>query len=202
MRREHIVDGWWEMPGEPVPALGWPGTKNGESHRVWLPKAAQAVIAELTDDGVTSGFVFAGPRGGPIHGLDGAMRGDLRQARRRACDAARFAAHPRQHHHGAGLRPRRDEPDPEPQGGRHRQRLRPARLRRGDEARNGGGGSQDHGAGGGPVRLAARWCHSVELVRRRFKFYNSQDLTRSPTLAGAFRARPAGQTFYALGHSN
>ena len=47
MRREHIVDGWWEMPGEPVPALGWPGTKNGESHRVWLPKAAQALLAEL-----------------------------------------------------------------------------------------------------------------------------------------------------------
>ena len=74
MRREHIVDGWWEMPGEPAPALGWPGTKNGESNRVWLPKAAQAVIADLTDDGVTSGFVFAGPRGGPVHGLDGAMR--------------------------------------------------------------------------------------------------------------------------------
>ena len=75
MRREHIIDsGWWEMPGEPVPALGWPGTKNGESHRVWLPKAARAIIADLTDDGVTSGFVFARPRGGPIHGLDGAMR--------------------------------------------------------------------------------------------------------------------------------
>ena len=73
MRREHIIDGWWEMPGEPLPALGWPGTKNGESNRVWLPKAAQAVIADLTDDGVTSGFVFAGPRGG-IHGLDAAMR--------------------------------------------------------------------------------------------------------------------------------
>ena len=27
MRREHIRDGWWEMPGEPVEALGWPGTK-------------------------------------------------------------------------------------------------------------------------------------------------------------------------------
>ena len=31
MRREHIEDGWWTMPGEPVPALGWPGTKNGET---------------------------------------------------------------------------------------------------------------------------------------------------------------------------
>jgi integrase len=50
MRREHIVDGWWEMPGEPVPTLGWPGTKNGESHRVWLPKALQAAIVDLTDD--------------------------------------------------------------------------------------------------------------------------------------------------------
>ena len=29
MRREHIVDGWWQMPGEPVPAMHWPGTKNG-----------------------------------------------------------------------------------------------------------------------------------------------------------------------------
>jgi integrase len=74
MRREHIVDGWWEMPGEPVPTLGWPGTKNGESHRVWLPKALQAAIVDLTDDGVTSGFVFAGPRGRAVDGLDAAMR--------------------------------------------------------------------------------------------------------------------------------
>jgi integrase len=72
MRREHIKDGWWEMPGEPVAKLGWPGTKNGESHRVWLPKPVQAIIAEL-DDGPT-GFVFAGPRGRPVHGLDGATR--------------------------------------------------------------------------------------------------------------------------------
>ena len=49
MRREHIVDGWWQMPGDPDPKLGWPGTKNGESHRVWLPKAAQALIEELGD---------------------------------------------------------------------------------------------------------------------------------------------------------
>jgi integrase len=72
MRREHIVDNWWTMPGAPVPELGWPGTKNGESHRVWLPAPAQALIAEL-GDGV-AGFVFAAPRGGPVHGLDAAMR--------------------------------------------------------------------------------------------------------------------------------
>ena len=34
MRREYIEDGWWTLPGAPVPALRWPGTKNGETHRV------------------------------------------------------------------------------------------------------------------------------------------------------------------------
>lgn len=73
MRREHIKDGWWEMPGEPVPALSWPGTKNGQPHRIWLPEPASAMLAELTDD-ATTGFVFTGPRGRPVRGLDAAMR--------------------------------------------------------------------------------------------------------------------------------
>jgi integrase len=73
MRREHVVDGWWTMPGEPVPANGWPGTKNGASHRVWLPAPAQAIIGELSDDDESAGFVFAGPRGGPVR-LDRPMR--------------------------------------------------------------------------------------------------------------------------------
>jgi integrase len=69
MRREHIKDGWWEMPGLPDDKLGWPGTKNDQNHRVWLPEAARAVIAEV-DDG--TGFVFGGRRA--VAGLDGAMR--------------------------------------------------------------------------------------------------------------------------------
>jgi integrase len=69
MRREHIVDGWWQMPGEPITGI-WPGTKNAQSHRVWLPAPARALIAG--DD--APGFVFAGPRGGPIFRLDDAMR--------------------------------------------------------------------------------------------------------------------------------
>ena len=70
MRREHIKDGgWWELPGEEVPELKWPGTKNGRTHRVWLPK----VVQDLIGDGST-GFVFAGPRGGPVNNLDKAMR--------------------------------------------------------------------------------------------------------------------------------
>jgi integrase len=74
MRREHIRDGWWQLPGEPTPV--WPGTKNGQTHRVWLPKAAQELIAEpdVGESALASGFVFAGPRGRAVHGLDGAMR--------------------------------------------------------------------------------------------------------------------------------
>ena len=72
MRREHIVDGWWQMPGDPVPAIGWPGTKNGATHRVWLPTQVQALLAEMNE----TGFVFGGPRGGPVgkHRLGVAMR--------------------------------------------------------------------------------------------------------------------------------
>jgi integrase len=68
MRREHIVDGWWELPGDPVPELGWPGTKNAGSHRVWLSKPVRSLI----DSDETRGFVF-GPRR-PVQGLDAVMR--------------------------------------------------------------------------------------------------------------------------------
>jgi integrase len=72
MRREHIKDGWWELPGAPVPSLGWPGTKNAQGHRVLLSAPVQALIAQFAGD--DAGVVFAGPRGGPVTGLDGAMR--------------------------------------------------------------------------------------------------------------------------------
>jgi integrase len=68
LRREHIRDGWWEMPGEPI--AGWPGTKNGASHRVWISKPAKALIAELVGD---SGYVLTSTRG-YVRDLDGAMR--------------------------------------------------------------------------------------------------------------------------------
>jgi integrase len=72
MRMEHIRDGWWEMPGEPVPALGWPGTKNGKTHNVWLTEPVREIIAELSD-GSDSGYVFS-ENGRPVDGLDEAMR--------------------------------------------------------------------------------------------------------------------------------
>ena len=68
MRREHIIDGWWELPGAPVPALGWPGTKNGASHRVWLPEPVRGLIA--SDE--RRGFVFGRRRA--VAKLDSVMR--------------------------------------------------------------------------------------------------------------------------------
>ena len=73
MRREHIRDGWWEMPGKPVPELGWPGTKNGSSHRVWLSAKVRELI-NPTVTNVTVGFVFASERGNAVGELGLAMR--------------------------------------------------------------------------------------------------------------------------------
>jgi integrase len=53
MRHEHIVDGWWAQPGKPD-GNGWPGTKNGMSHRVWLVPA----VREIVRRGTISGPVF------------------------------------------------------------------------------------------------------------------------------------------------
>jgi integrase len=51
MRSDHIVDGWWSLPGEVVSSLGWPGTKNKMSHRVWLPAPVQQIIASMGNTG-------------------------------------------------------------------------------------------------------------------------------------------------------
>jgi integrase len=37
MQREHIRNGWWEMPGE--------STKNSHDHKIWLPLAVQQLIS-------------------------------------------------------------------------------------------------------------------------------------------------------------
>ena len=70
LHHEHLVDGWWTMPGAPDKVTGWSGTKNGETHRVWLPPPAVALLSDLNH----SGFVFSAAGGRPIGGLDGAMR--------------------------------------------------------------------------------------------------------------------------------
>jgi hypothetical protein len=55
------------MPGAPDAATGWPGTKNAQTHRVWLPQPVRDIIAELNDN--NSGFVF-----GQVWALAGLMR--------------------------------------------------------------------------------------------------------------------------------
>ena len=58
MRWEHITDGWWTLPGAPEPGK-WPGTKNAQSHRVWLPNLVRELLAQIGEE--TSGFVFDRP---------------------------------------------------------------------------------------------------------------------------------------------
>jgi integrase len=48
MQRDHIVAGFWQMPGRP--AGDWPGTKNGRDHRIALSDTAEVLIeAHLAD---------------------------------------------------------------------------------------------------------------------------------------------------------
>lgn len=71
MRWEHLDGGWWTLPGKPVPALGWNGTKNGESHRVWIPQAAREFLYNATTKG---GYVLGDARGRPVGELPKVMR--------------------------------------------------------------------------------------------------------------------------------
>jgi integrase len=89
MRREHIIDGWWEMPGDPAP--GWPGTKNGVAHRVWLPAAARDLMSGIA----STGFVFAGPRDNAVDKLEESM-----SAICKSLGADRATPHDLRHTHG------------------------------------------------------------------------------------------------------
>ena len=43
----HVADGWWTMPGAPDPKTGWPGTKNAQSHRVWLSEPVHELLPDV-----------------------------------------------------------------------------------------------------------------------------------------------------------
>ena len=48
LHRAHVVDGrWWVMPGAPDPATSWPGTKNAQSHRVWLSEPVHELLPDV-----------------------------------------------------------------------------------------------------------------------------------------------------------
>jgi integrase len=58
MRWEHVEGGWWTMPGKPD-GHGWPGLKNKQTHRIWLPAPVREILAQLGNE--ETGFVFGRP---------------------------------------------------------------------------------------------------------------------------------------------
>jgi integrase len=56
MRHDQIADGWWTLAGAPDAEAKWPGTKNAQTHRVWLPQPVQEIIAKLN---IGDDFVFS-----------------------------------------------------------------------------------------------------------------------------------------------
>jgi integrase len=93
MRHDQITDGWWTLPGAPDAATGWPGTKNAQSHRVWLPQAVRDIIAGLKYVDDTTGFVF----GQPME-LDATMRAICKQLK-----APRATPHDLRRTHGSTI---------------------------------------------------------------------------------------------------
>ena len=89
MKYEHIVDGWWEMPGKPD-GNGWKETKNGISHRVYLPQP----VRELIGNNGAEGPVFR-------HGANG-----MRDVMKRICtelNVPRATPHDLRRTHGSTI---------------------------------------------------------------------------------------------------
>jgi integrase len=48
LHRAHVVDGrWWSMPGAPDPKTSWPGTKNSQTHRIWLSEPVRELLPDV-----------------------------------------------------------------------------------------------------------------------------------------------------------
>jgi integrase len=90
MRYDQIENGWWTLPGAPDAEKQWPGTKNAQTHRVWLPEAVQQIIAELK---IGDDFVF-----GPTMNLNAAMRTICKQLK-----ALRATPHDLRRTHGSTI---------------------------------------------------------------------------------------------------
>jgi integrase len=105
LRHEHIEGDWWTLPGLPDPTLRWRGTKNSQTHRVFLPARVQSIIAELGGVGDRSGKAHASalPDGtgfvfGTVPALDVAMREICR-----ALNVARATPHDLRRTHGTTI---------------------------------------------------------------------------------------------------
>jgi integrase len=56
LHRAHVVDDrWWAMPGTPDPSTSWPGTKNAQSHRVWLSEPVHELLPDVLATSARSG---------------------------------------------------------------------------------------------------------------------------------------------------
>jgi integrase len=56
LHRPHVVDDrWWAMPGNPDPGTSWPGTKNAQSHRVWLSEPVHELLPDVLATSARSG---------------------------------------------------------------------------------------------------------------------------------------------------
>ena len=96
LHRAHVVDDrWWAMPGAPDPKTSWPGTKNAQSHRVWLSEPVHELLPDVLAASMRTGQ------------MQQDMRSHLRQARgQREGDATRSAPDVLLQGHRARVRPR------------------------------------------------------------------------------------------------
>lgn len=63
LNRAHVIDGkWWIMPGAPEPGTSWPGTKNANSHSVWLAEPVRELLAEVIASPAPTGQMQRGMR--------------------------------------------------------------------------------------------------------------------------------------------
>ena len=191
MRREHIIDGWWQLPGEPVPALGWPGTKNGESHRIWLPKAGTGPARRAGRRAHRLRVRRAARSSGPWarrRDAGGLQASSASSGRRRTICAehgctitalgfGREAMNRIQNHQARAASPR----------------LRPARVRRGEQAHDGDGGGSHHGAGRGADGRQGRPPPALDLFLPGVRPYYALRLRKTaempPALVGASALR-------------
>jgi integrase len=126
MRYQDIVDGWWCLPGEVIGKEGdahhWPGTKNHQPHRVWLPKEVTAILPN-----VKKGHVFrGGPRARPDELMCESINPKLKIPNRvRPHDLRRTHGFDRD---APWFRQTCDEPRPKSPRGRNRRYLRPVSV--------------------------------------------------------------------------
>lgn len=69
MRRADVRGRWWTLPGEP--AAGWPGTKNGQTHAVYLSDPALGLVERHAGRAT---HVFRGRTNKPVSGLPARMK--------------------------------------------------------------------------------------------------------------------------------